>query len=64
LQDWKPRWGIRSSILNLARIYREHGLQQHDFEGPRYQRVAHLRRLMATGAVDTGLRILTTARSD
>ncbi len=57
LEHWQPRWSTRDGIQSLGRVYREHGLQQHDFEGPRYQRVAHLKQLMASGELDHGLRI-------
>ncbi|RLD33354.1 MAG: NAD-dependent dehydratase, partial [Bacteroidetes bacterium] len=56
LKDWKPRWETRHGIRNLNQIYNQYGLQQQDFEGSRYQRVAHLQKLMASGAIQQDLR--------
>lgn len=64
LEHWQPRWSTRASIGGLRKIYFEYALQQQDFEGPRYQRVAHLKHLMASGMVDSELRIPTHDMSD
>ncbi len=56
LLDWEPQWLTRRGIRDLCQTYREYGLQQRDFEGSRYQRVAHLQQLMASGAVGQDLR--------
>jgi len=57
LKHWQPRQRVNSSIQELSRIYREHDLRRDDFEGPQFQRVAHLKHLIKTGVVDAELRL-------
>jgi len=56
LLDWEPQWSARRGIGDLCQTYRRYGLAQPDFEGTKYQRVAHLQALMASGAVGQDLR--------
>ncbi|MDQ2964851.1 MAG: NAD(P)-dependent oxidoreductase, partial [Chloroflexota bacterium] len=53
-----PRWTAALGAAQLRDAYRRIGLTLDEFEGPRYQRIAHLRSLLAAGAVDTSLRPL------
>jgi nucleoside-diphosphate-sugar epimerase len=53
---FKPRWNARTGAEELLAAYRRHGLAREDFEGPRYQRVAHVKHLLAIGALDETLR--------
>ena len=64
LNQWRPKWRARDGIQSLARSYSKHGLQLADFEGPRYQRVAHLKQLIETGAIQPGLRVSASADRD
>lgn len=52
----RPRWTVPAGIEQLERAYRTLGLAHEDFEGPRYQRLAHLRMLMARGDISEDLR--------
>lgn len=49
-------WEIPAGIRQLIEGYRRVGLAADDFEGPRYQRIAHLRHLLARGMLDGELR--------
>jgi nucleoside-diphosphate-sugar epimerase len=51
-----PRWTARTGARQLSKSYLEVGLTLVEFEGPRYQRIAHLRSLMESGEVDASLR--------
>jgi nucleoside-diphosphate-sugar epimerase len=56
LPGWQPRWTVRAGIADLLAHYRRVGLSRDDFEGHRYQRLAHLRQRLATGELDAALR--------
>jgi nucleoside-diphosphate-sugar epimerase len=52
----KPRWDARAGAEELYAAYRSADLTMAEFEGPRYQRIAHIRELIAGGILDTNLR--------
>jgi nucleoside-diphosphate-sugar epimerase len=54
--DFRPRWTARAGAEQLRAAYERIGLTLEEFEGPRYQRIAHLRSLLESGAVDATLR--------
>jgi nucleoside-diphosphate-sugar epimerase len=56
LPAFEPKWTARRGAKELYGAYRSYGLELKDFEGPRYKRVAHLKMLMDTGQLDSGLR--------
>lgn len=56
LTGWQPSWTVSAGIRSLAEIYRHYGLNLDEFEGSRYQRVAHLKERLASGDIDSGLR--------
>ena len=56
LKHFHPQWDARKGALELYEAYKAVGLTLEEFEGPRYQRIAHLRKLMAAGDVDANLR--------
>ena len=53
---FEPQWTVRKGIAQLRDAFRAHGVRVEDFEGERYQRVAHIRSLLASGAIDETLR--------
>jgi nucleoside-diphosphate-sugar epimerase len=53
---FKPSWTARQGVRELHEAYRRYGLAVEDFEGPRYQRIDHLKRLLAENQVDHTLR--------
>lgn len=44
-----PKWTVRKGIQDLRDRFRTHGVSVDEFEGSRYQRVAHVKHQMATG---------------
>lgn len=56
LPEFKPQWTARQGAEELLAAYKQVDLKVEDFEGPRYQRVAQLKTLMAEGKLDQALR--------
>jgi nucleoside-diphosphate-sugar epimerase len=56
LPAFKPRWDARMGAEQLYRAYQSSGLTLEEFEGPRYQRIGHIKKLMAEGIVNSDLR--------
>lgn len=56
LKSFTPRWNAALGAEQLVGAYRETGLAAEEFEGPKYQRVAHIRKLLAEGVLDETLR--------
>ena len=52
LPDFKPQWDARKGAEQLYAAYRASGLTLEEFEGPRYQRISHIKKLMADGILD------------
>lgn len=49
-------WTVRTGAEDLLAALKAQAVTPEDFEGPRFQRIAHLRMLMAEGAVGADLR--------
>ncbi len=56
LPEFQPQWTVRKGAEELLSTYAEHGLELDQFEGPVYQRIAHIRKLIEDGVLDTSLR--------
>jgi nucleoside-diphosphate-sugar epimerase len=56
LPGFRPQWDVRRGAEQLHAAYRATDLDLASFEGPRYQRIGHIRMLMAEGAVGPDLR--------
>jgi nucleoside-diphosphate-sugar epimerase len=56
LPAFRPVWDARLGAQELYETYKRIGLSVDDFEGIRYKRIAHIRSLMAEGALDEKLR--------
>jgi nucleoside-diphosphate-sugar epimerase len=56
LPEFQPRWDARRGAEELFQAYQRVGLTLEDFEGPRYQRIAHVKYLLAEGFLDESLR--------
>ncbi|MCO5165850.1 MAG: SDR family oxidoreductase [Planctomycetes bacterium] len=56
LDAFRPRWTVKKGIEELHAAYQQNGLRLDEFEGDRYQRVAHVRKLMADGRLMPDLR--------
>jgi nucleoside-diphosphate-sugar epimerase len=57
LPAFKPRWDARMGAEQLYSAYQSTGLTLEEFEGPRYQRISHIRKLLANGVLGTDLRV-------
>lgn len=53
---FRPLWDARRGAEELYEGYRAVGLRLEEFEGPRYQRIGHIRSLLAEGVLDGDLR--------
>ena len=56
LPSFKPQWNARSGAEQLYIAYSSSGLTPEEFEGPTYQRISHIRMLLADRILDTSLR--------
>ena len=56
LPAFKPQWDARKGAEQLYKAYREAGVTLEEFEGPRYQRIGHIRKLIADDIVGSDLR--------
>ena len=56
LPAFKPQWDARRGAEQLYDAYRASGLTLEEFEGPRYQRISHIKSLIADGVLDGDLR--------
>jgi nucleoside-diphosphate-sugar epimerase len=56
-----PRWTVRTGAEQLLAAYREVGVTLEEFEGPRYQRIGHIRSLLASGTLSSELRFADAA---
>ncbi len=56
LPGFRPQWTALRGAQQLFERYSTFGLAPEDFEGSRYQRLACLKALIGSGAIDTSLR--------
>jgi nucleoside-diphosphate-sugar epimerase len=56
LPAFKPQWDARKGAKQLYDAYIRSGLTHEAFEGPRYQRIAHIKKLLTEGILDADLR--------
>ena len=56
IPEFRPRWSVRKGAEQLRDAFQATAIPVEDFEGPRYQRLAHLKSLMAEGTLDQNLR--------
>ena len=58
---FEPAWTVRAGAEQLLAAYREVGVTLDEFEGPRYQRIGHIRSLLADGSLGPDLRFVGAA---
>ena len=58
LPGFEPRWDARMGAEQLYKAYCSSNLTLEEFEGPRYQRISHIRKLLNEGVIDRDLRQL------
>ncbi len=54
--DFKPQWNAHRGAKELYETYKKYGLTLEEFEGPRYQRIGHIRKLIQEGILSDFLR--------
>lgn len=57
LPAFKPQWDARKGAEQLYAAYKKSGITLEEFEGVRYNRIAHIRKLLADQALDNDLRV-------
>lgn len=58
LPEAKPQWDAGAGARELLAAYSRSSLTLEEFEGPRFQRIAHIRKRIAEGTLDASLRRL------
>jgi nucleoside-diphosphate-sugar epimerase len=56
LPNFQPQWNARKGAVELYEAYQKVGLTLEEFEGPKYQRIAHIKYLISSGKLDENLR--------
>ncbi len=56
LPAFRPQWDARRGAEQLYNAYRKSELTLEEFEGPRYQRIGHIQKLIADGILADDLR--------
>ena len=56
LPAFKPQWDAQRGAEQLYDAYRQSKLTLEEFEGPRYQRISHIQKLIADGVLTDDLR--------
>ena len=56
LPEFQPVWDARKGAVELYETYKKIGLVLEDFEGPRFKRIAHIRKLIEDGLLNSSLR--------
>jgi nucleoside-diphosphate-sugar epimerase len=64
LPEFKPTWNARRGAEELYAAYQKVGLRLEEFEGPKYKRIDHIRRLLSEERLDSTLRWRTTSAGD
>jgi hypothetical protein len=58
LKDFRPQWDARKGAAELYETYKKVNVKVEDFEGPKFQRIAHIKKLLADGILDESLRFI------
>lgn len=58
LKHFEPQWTARKGVEECYAAYKRYGVTLEEFEGPKYQRLAHIRKLIAEGAITKDLRFV------
>jgi len=58
LKHFKPVWTARKGVEECYAAYQKYGVTEAEFEGPKYQRLAHIKKLIETKVINEDLRFL------
>jgi nucleoside-diphosphate-sugar epimerase len=64
LPAFKPQWDARKGAEQLFNAYANSRLTLDEFEGPRYQRIGHIKHLVAAGMLDSAMRFRETETAE
>jgi nucleoside-diphosphate-sugar epimerase len=64
LPAFRPRWDARMGAQQLYDAYRSSSLTLEQFEGSRYQRIGHIKKLLADRVLDSSLRHVKTLQQN
>ncbi len=53
---FQPQWNARRGAIELYDVYQKIGLTLEEFEGPKFQRIAHIKQLLSNNLLDNNLR--------
>jgi len=56
--EFQPAWDVRKGVEELYEVYQKIGLTLEEFEGPKYQRIGHIKYLLDKGIINENLRLL------
>lgn len=56
LHDFKPQWTVRRGVIQLYEAFKRVGLKLEDFEGERFKRISHVKKLVDSGLLDQRLK--------
>ncbi len=56
LPRFQPKWNARRGAKEVYEAYKKHGVTLKEFEGPRYKRIAHIRKLLQECVLDKSFR--------
>jgi nucleoside-diphosphate-sugar epimerase len=60
LPGFQPKWHVRLGAQELYAACQRAKLSLQDFDGPRFKRITHIRKLLAEGCLDSNLRWTST----
>jgi nucleoside-diphosphate-sugar epimerase len=63
LPEFKPQWDAKMGAEQLYKAYQASGVTLEQFEGPKYQRIGHVNKLLADGILDADLRHVASRRN-
>lgn len=64
LHGFEPQWDARKGAQSLYDAYKAQRLTLEEFEGPRYQRIGHIKKLIADDIIDETLHHTDKAQAD
>lgn len=57
LKRFQPQWNTRKGAQELYEAYKKYGVTLEEFEGSKYQRIGHIRKLIKDGLLTETLRV-------
>lgn len=64
LPNFKPKWTAKAGAQQVYDAFKASGLTLEEFEGPRYQRIGHIKKLLADGIINSTLRHTVVATAE